>query len=75
MLALLNLMIRPKSCSRHTTLFTTLLAATNLSCKATTPSQEISFSKYGDSSHMSARVSGRHGEAKPLLLAPSNSSL
>jgi hypothetical protein len=29
MLALLNLMIRPKSCSRHTT----LLAATNLSCK------------------------------------------
>jgi hypothetical protein len=48
MLALLNLMIRPKSCSRHTTLFTTLLAATNLSCKVTTPSQEISFSEYGD---------------------------
>jgi hypothetical protein len=48
MLALLNLMIRPKYCSRHTTLFTTLMAATNPSSKATTPPQEISFSEYGD---------------------------
>ena len=57
MLALLNLMIRPKSCSRHTTLFTNLLAATNLSCKDTTPFEEISFSEYGDLLAFSVRVS------------------
>jgi hypothetical protein len=47
MLALLNLMFRPKAVPSHD-LFTTLLAATNLSCKASTLSQEISFSEYAD---------------------------
>ena len=66
MLALLNLMFRPKAVPSHD-LFTTLLAATNLSCKASTLSQEISFSEYGDPSRMAAGVfpHGLPPEAKP----------